>query len=185
MRRTLRLALLLAGAATTAQAQSMVIRGGPIYTGVDGAPPAGQVVVTDGRITYVGPARDMVASDQTVWIDLKGAALFPGFTDGHAHLDGIGWRELTLNLEGSASVAEAMAKGALKASGAGLAASVTGIAGPTGGTAEKPVGLVHFAVAHHDGRLIHHEARFGDIGRDRVRLESVRTALRMMAETLA
>ena len=110
MRRTLLLALLLAGAATTAQAQSMVIRGGPIYTGVDGAPPAGQVVVTDGRITYVGPARDMVASDQTVWIDLKGAALFPGFTDGHAHLDGIGWRELTLNLEGSASVAEAMAR---------------------------------------------------------------------------
>jgi predicted amidohydrolase YtcJ len=110
MRRTLLLALLLAGAATTAQAQSMVIRGGPIYTGVDGAPPAAQVVVSDGRVTYVGPARDMVVSDQTVWIDLKGAALFPGFTDGHAHLDGIGWRELTLNLEGSASVADAMAR---------------------------------------------------------------------------
>jgi predicted amidohydrolase YtcJ len=41
-------------------------------------------------------------------VDLKGATLFPGFTDGHAHLDGIGWREMTLNLEGSASVAEAM-----------------------------------------------------------------------------
>src|SRR5690606_13032660 len=40
--------------------------------------------------------------------DLKGATLFPGFTDGHAHLDGIGWREMTLNLEGSASVVEAM-----------------------------------------------------------------------------
>ena len=43
-------------------------------------------------------------------IDLKGATLFPGFTDGHAHLDGIGQRELTLNLEGSASLTEAMAK---------------------------------------------------------------------------
>lgn len=84
----------------------------------------------------------------------------------------------------SREVAEAMAKGALKASGAGLAASITGIAGPTGGTKDKPVGLVHFAVAGSDGRLIHHEARFGDIGRDAVRLESVRTALRMLDEAL-
>ncbi len=84
----------------------------------------------------------------------------------------------------SREVAEAMALGALKASGAGLAASVTGIAGPTGGTAEKPVGLVHFAVAHKDGRLIHREERFGPISRDAVRLASVRTALRMMAEAL-
>lgn len=84
----------------------------------------------------------------------------------------------------SRPVAEAMAKGALEQSGAGLAASVTGVAGPTGGTAEKPVGLVHFAVAHKDGRLIHREERFGDIGRDAVRLESVRTALKMMAEAL-
>ena len=45
--------------------------------------------------------------------------MFPGFTDGHAHLDGIGWRELTLNLEGSAAVAEAMARG-LKFFGADL-----------------------------------------------------------------
>jgi len=110
MRRTLLLALLLSGAATSAQAQSMIIQGGPIYTGVDGEPPAGQVIVTDGRISYVGPAREMIVGSSTRVIDLKGAALFPGFTDGHAHLDGIGWRELTLNLEGSASVAEAMAR---------------------------------------------------------------------------
>ncbi|HYC98279.1 amidohydrolase [Brevundimonas sp.] len=110
MRRTLLLALLLAGAATTAQAQSLIIHGGPIYTGVDGAPPAGQVIVTDGRISYVGPAKDMIVGSGTTVINLRGAALFPGFTDGHAHLDGIGWRELTLNLEGSTSVAEAMAR---------------------------------------------------------------------------
>ena len=88
--------------------------------------------------------------------------------------------------EGAVSrpVAEAMARGALEKSGAGFAAAVTGIAGPTGGTADKPVGLVHFAVACGDGRILHREERFGDIGRDSVRLESVRTALRMMAEAL-
>ena len=109
MIRTLALALLLAGVASTAEAQNLIIHGGPIYTGVDGAPPAQQVTVVDGRITYVGPMR-LEQSPPDEYIDLKGAALFPGFTDGHAHLDGIGWRELTLNLEGSASVAEAMAR---------------------------------------------------------------------------
>ena len=110
MRRTLLLALLLAGAATSAQAQNLVIRGGPIYTGVDAAPTAEVVQVREGRIVYVGAAAGAPAADGLESVDLKGAALFPGFTDGHAHLDGIGWRELTLNLEGSASVAEAMAR---------------------------------------------------------------------------
>ena len=110
MRRTLLLALLLVGAATTAEAQNLVIRGGPIYTGVDAAPTAEVVQVRDGRISYVGAAAGAPAADGLEVVDLKGAALFPGFTDGHAHLDGIGWREMTLNLEGSASVAEAMAR---------------------------------------------------------------------------
>jgi predicted amidohydrolase YtcJ len=109
MIRTLALALLLGGVASTAEAQNLIIHGGPIYTGVDGAPPAQQVTVVDGRITYVGPMR-LEQSPPDEYIDLKGAALFPGFTDGHAHLDGIGWRELTLNLEGSTSVADAMAR---------------------------------------------------------------------------
>ncbi|TPW05949.1 MAG: amidohydrolase [bacterium] len=109
MIRPLFLALLLAAGATTAQAQNLIIHGGPIYTGVDGARPAQQVTVVDGRITYVGPMR-LERTPPDEYIDLKGAALFPGFTDGHAHLDGIGWRELTLNLEGSVSVAEAMAR---------------------------------------------------------------------------
>ncbi len=110
MRRTLLLALLLAGAAASAEAQDLLIRGGPIYTGVDAAPTAEVVQVRDGRIAYVGAAVGAPAADGLEVVDLKGAALFPGFTDGHAHLDGIGWREMTLNLEGSASVAEAMAR---------------------------------------------------------------------------
>lgn len=103
------LALLLAAGTTTAQAQNLIIHGGPIYTGVDGAPPAQQVTVVDGRITYVGPMR-LERTPPDEYIDLKGAALFPGFTDGHAHLDGIGRREMQLNLEGSTSVDEAMAR---------------------------------------------------------------------------
>lgn len=110
MRRTLLLALLLSGAAASAQAQDLLIRGGPIYTGAESAPTAEVVQVRDGRIVYVGAAAGAPSADGLEVVDLKGAALFPGFTDGHAHLDGIGWRELTLNLEGSASVAEAMAR---------------------------------------------------------------------------
>jgi predicted amidohydrolase YtcJ len=112
MRRTLLLALLMSGAAASAQAQNLLITGGPIYTGVDGAPTAEAVLVRDGRIAWVGRAADQPAVDAATvtHIDLHGAALFPGFTDGHAHLDGVGWRELTLNLEGSTSVADAMGK---------------------------------------------------------------------------
>jgi nicotinamide-nucleotide amidase len=52
----------------------------------------------------------------------------------------------------SAEVAQAMAGGALRRSGADLAVAVTGIAGPTGGTPEKPVGLVYFALATKNGK---------------------------------
>ncbi|KQY85882.1 amidohydrolase [Brevundimonas sp. Root1423] len=111
MIRTLALTLLLAGAAASAEAQDMLIKGGPIYTGVDAAPTAEAVLVRDGRIAWVGKLADQPAVPTEIpTIDLKGAALFPGFTDGHAHLDGIGWRELTLNLEGSVSLADAMAR---------------------------------------------------------------------------
>jgi predicted amidohydrolase YtcJ len=110
MRSTLVLALLIGSGAGSAHAQDLMIRGGPIYTGAEAAPTAEVVQVRDGRIVYVGAAAGAPAADGLAIIDLKGATLFPGFTDGHAHLDGIGWRELTLNLEGSASVAEAMAR---------------------------------------------------------------------------
>jgi predicted amidohydrolase YtcJ len=110
MIRPLTLALLLASAAWSAQAQELLIRGGKIYTGVAAQPTAEVVLVQDGRIAYVGTEAGLPAFAYAETLDLRGATMFPGFTDGHAHLDGIGWRELTLNLEGSASVAEAMAR---------------------------------------------------------------------------
>ncbi|WP_427792533.1 CinA family protein [Brevundimonas diminuta] len=84
----------------------------------------------------------------------------------------------------SEPTARAMAEGAVACSRASLAVSVTGIAGPGGGSAQKPVGLVHFAAHGPDSRNVHVEKRFGDIGRDAVRLESVRTALTLLLGAL-
>jgi nicotinamide-nucleotide amidase len=81
----------------------------------------------------------------------------------------------------SEAVARAMAEGALANSAADIAVSVTGVAGPGGGSAAKPVGLVHFAAARRGGEALHRECRFGDIGRTPVRLESVRVALQLVS----
>jgi nicotinamide-nucleotide amidase len=85
----------------------------------------------------------------------------------------------------SGETADAMAQGALAHADADLSVSITGIAGPGGGSAEKPVGLVHFAAAARDGRTICHEARYGDIGRGEVRRRSVLQALAMLEELAA
>lgn len=82
----------------------------------------------------------------------------------------------------SRQTAEAMAKGALAQAPVSLAVSITGIAGPGGGTADKPVGLVHFAAATRSGRLVHQECRYGDIGRAQIRRASVMQALTMLSE---
>jgi len=82
----------------------------------------------------------------------------------------------------SREIAEAMVRGALAHAPAALAVSITGIAGPGGATPGKPVGLVHFAAAARDGRIIHREARYGDIGRGEVRRKSVLQALAMLRE---
>jgi len=84
----------------------------------------------------------------------------------------------------SAQTAKAMAAGALKNSHADLAVSITGIAGPGGGTKQKPVGLVHFAAVRRDGRSVVRKKLFGPLGRSRVRQLSVVEALKML-ETLA
>ena len=82
----------------------------------------------------------------------------------------------------SRQTAEAMARGVLGHSRVHLAVSVTGIAGPDGGSAEKPVGLVFFAGASRGGRLITNEQRYGNIGRDKVRKQSVLQAFRILHE---
>jgi nicotinamide-nucleotide amidase len=82
----------------------------------------------------------------------------------------------------SRETAEAMAEGALDQSLADLVVAITGIAGPGGGTDDKPVGLVHFAAAKRGGRRLHREGRFGDIGRAKVREASVALALSMLQE---
>ena len=81
----------------------------------------------------------------------------------------------------SEPVARVMAEGALARSAARLSVAVTGVAGPGGGSPDKPVGLVHFAAAGPAG-LIHVERRFGDIGREAVRLDSVRVALALLLD---
>ena len=83
----------------------------------------------------------------------------------------------------SAEVARAMALGALKHSHADLAVAVTGIAGPDGGTKDKPVGLVFIAVVRRD-HVVARECRFGDIGRREVRIRSVEAALELLASLL-
>ncbi|MBI1204314.1 MAG: nicotinamide-nucleotide amidohydrolase family protein [Rhodopseudomonas sp.] len=82
----------------------------------------------------------------------------------------------------SRETAEAMARGALGEAAADLTVAITGVAGPGGGTPDKPVGLVHFAAASRAGALIHAEMRYGDIGRDKVRHRSVLQALAMLKE---
>lgn len=98
----------------------------------------------------------------------------------------VGVPEALIAVHGAVSepVARAMAVGAVEQAGVGIAVATTGVAGPGGGTAEKPVGLVHFAVARRGRPVVHREARFGDIGRGAVRLESVRVALELLAAAL-
>ena len=88
----------------------------------------------------------------------------------------------TLERHGAVSreTAEAMAAGALAMSDADLAVAITGVAGPGGGSAEKPIGLVRFAAAARGGRRLHREKRYGDIGRSAVRAQSVAEALAML-----
>ena len=110
MRAVLHTLVLTAGLALAAPAaaQDLLIHGGPIYTG-DAVVQA--LAVKDGKIAYAGEldsARAAAAGARD--IDLKGAAAYPGFVDSHAHLAGIGFREMTLNLEGTDSVEALVAR---------------------------------------------------------------------------
>jgi nicotinamide-nucleotide amidase len=84
----------------------------------------------------------------------------------------------------SEQTAVEMAQGALDNSAAEIAAAVTGIAGPGGGTVQKPVGLVHIA-AGRGSALRAEEHRFGDPGREQVRLRTVEAALHLLTDFLS
>lgn len=80
----------------------------------------------------------------------------------------------------SEPVARMMAEGALENSNAHLSVAITGVAGPGGGSEAKPVGLVWFGLAMRGRLTVLREERFGDLGREAVRLAAVRTALEMV-----
>lgn len=84
----------------------------------------------------------------------------------------------------SEQVAREMAEGALRNSRANVSVSVTGIAGPTGGSTEKPVGLVHFGCARADLDTHHVRMTYGDIGRDAIRHAAIGTALAMIRQSV-
>lgn len=103
-----------------------------------------------------------------------------------AKIEVIGVPEALIAAHGAVSepVARAMAEGAIRHARAELTVAVTGVAGPGGGTADKPVGLVHIAVARESGETLHEEHRFGDIGRSQVRMKTVEAALRLLLKLL-
>ena len=84
----------------------------------------------------------------------------------------------------SEPVARAMAEGALARSRAQVAVAITGVAGPGGGTAAKPVGLVHFGLASRSAPSRHRERRYGELGRAAVRLSAAQEALDLLDEAL-
>lgn len=84
----------------------------------------------------------------------------------------------------SEQVARAMCEGALKNSNANLSVSVTGVAGPGGGTKEKPVGTVHVAVSSEHSPTNHYHLQFGDIGRDEIRHKTMLAAFSVLKEQM-
>ena len=115
--------------------------------------PGSSAVLERGFISYSNEAKVDLLGVPPDMIDMKGAV--------------------------SAEVATAMAQGALEYSLADVAVSVTGIAGPGGGTPEKPVGLVYFGLATKDGVAMHYKCEFtGD--RRSIRAQSVHEALRLL-----
>ena len=106
------LALGLSACSGTAEPADLVLQNGVVYTGDSTAPTAQAVAIAGGRVLAVG-ANDAVArhvGEATEVIDLAGATVLPGLVDAHVHLAGIGQREMTLNLEGLASLDALLAR---------------------------------------------------------------------------
>ena len=121
--------------------------------------PGSSNILDRGYVTYSNAAKENDLGVSKELIDQKGAV--------------------------SEEVARAMAVGAIGKTGVDIALSVTGIAGPGGGSAQKPVGLVHIAAAHRGGKVLHRECRFGPIGRGEVRRLSALAAIKLTKELIA
>lgn len=98
----------------------VVYWGGAIYTANDEQPQVSAVATQDGRITFAGDERDaeLLIGPETRIVDLNGGAMYPGFTDSHVHVFGVGQRERTLNLDSVASIEDMVARVAETVEGA-------------------------------------------------------------------
>jgi len=93
-------------------AADLVFKNGNVYTASDARPRAEAIAVKYGRVVFVGSnaeAKKYEVKGMRV-VDLKGRTVVPGLTDAHYHLAGVGQREMTLNLEGAASLADFLGK---------------------------------------------------------------------------
>ena len=122
------LVLALLPARQTVQSADIVFKNGNVYTAADTSPRAEAIAVKADRIVFVGSnaaAQQYVGANTRV-VDLKGKTVLPGFTDSHQHLSGVGFREMTLNLEGTTSLADLLAKVKARVSQAKQGEWVTG-----------------------------------------------------------
>jgi predicted amidohydrolase YtcJ len=90
----------------------LVFKNGNVYTANDKAPQAQAIAIKGDRIVFVGANADVqrFVGPNTRVVDLQGKTVLPGFTDSHQHLSGVGQREMTLNLEGTSSLEDFLAK---------------------------------------------------------------------------
>ena len=90
----------------------LILKNGTVYTANDQSPTAQAVAVKGDRIVFVGSNAEAqkYAGKDTKVVDLQGKTVLPGFTDSHQHLSGVGFREMTLNLEGSTSLQDLLAR---------------------------------------------------------------------------
>src|SRR6266850_8431870 len=90
----------------------IVFKNGNIYTANEKTPRAQAIAVKGDRIVFVGSNSDAqkYVGTATRVIDLHGNTVLPGMTDAHHHLSGVGFREMTLNLEGITSLQDFLAK---------------------------------------------------------------------------
>ncbi|HYD72787.1 MAG TPA: amidohydrolase [Candidatus Binatia bacterium] len=85
--------------------QDLIVHGGPIYTGLAATPRVEALRIRNGLIAFAGPLDQARSGSRAREINLNGAAAFPGFTDAHVHLTGVGMTSMRLDLVGVASIA--------------------------------------------------------------------------------